>query len=86
MIRIMKKSNPNREKPGGEGVGGSGRLEGRKVSKRRGKEKDKNTIVELVTGHFKEFNTTNNEMTQIVKDLVTVVGAKATIAKERDEE
>ena len=58
--------------------------------KRKGKEKANNTVVELVTSHFKEFSTTNNDMIKIIKDFITVVGKKATTVKDaiclRDEE
>jgi len=45
----LKRSNPDTEEAGHEGVGGSQRPEGRKATKRRLKEKAKNTVVDLVT-------------------------------------
>ena len=63
-------------------MGGSDQPNRRKAAKRKEKEKANNTVVELVTSHFKEFSTTNNEISQMFKDLVTIVGEKAIAAKD----
>ena len=47
-------------------------------------------MVELITSHFKEFGTINNDMSKMLKDLVTIAGERATTEKDvvhlRDEE
>ena len=50
--------------------------------KGRIKQKANNTIVELVTSQFKEFNTSNSDVSQMFKDLIIVVSEKTKTAKE----
>ena len=63
---------------------------GRKAAKKKGKEKANNTVVRLVTSHFKKFGTNDIEKAQIVEDSMTILGEKATTTKDviriRDDE
>ena len=70
-------------------VGVTGLRKG-KLQKRKVKEMANSIVVELVTSQFKEFNNSNSYMSQMFKDLITVVSEKATVVKEivrvKDEE
>jgi len=63
-------------------VGGSEWPEGRKATKRKSKKKASNTVVEMVTTHFKDYNITNNDSNQALKGLVELVGDKVVVAKQ----
>jgi len=63
----LKRFNPDSEEQGDEGMGVSGRPEGRKAVQRKGREKPNNTIVDLVTNHFKELSTNNTKLMQIFR-------------------
>jgi len=73
----LKRSNIDSVEGGDEGVGGSERPQERKA-----KQKANNTIMELVTIHFKDYSIGNNETKQVSKGLVTLVGDKVAVAKE----
>ena len=77
-----KWSNSDIKEPKHESVGESDQPKGRKDAKRRCEEKSNNIVAELVTSYFKEFNATNSEVSQVFKDLVTVVSKKARSTKE----
>lgn len=66
-VGSLKRSNPNSKVLGDEAMGRSECPEASKVVKRKGKEKSNNTVVELVTSHFKKFSITNIEMTKSSK-------------------
>jgi len=77
-----KRSNPDSVEDGDEVAGGSERPEGRKAAKRKSKQKASNTVVEMVTTHFKDYNATNNDYAQSLKGLVEFMGDKVAVAKE----
>jgi len=77
-----KRSNPDSVENGDEVTGGSQRPEGRKAANRNSKQKASNTVVEMVSTHFKDYNTTNNDSAQSLKGLVDLVGDKISLSKE----
>jgi len=77
-----KRSNPDNVEEGEEGEGGNERLEGRKAVKRKSKQKANNTVVEMVTTHFKEDRATKSDKQEMLKGLVSTLGDKVAIAKD----
>ena len=50
-------------------MGGNERPRERKATKRNGKQKANNTIVEMVITHFKDYSNNNNEMKEVLTGL-----------------
>ena len=77
-----KRSNLDNVEKGEEGEGGNERPQGKKVTKRKSKQKANNTVVEIVTTHFKEDWATKNDPKEVLKGLVTLVRNKVVVTKE----
>ena len=66
---MSKKSKPDTEEAGDEGVSGGERPEGRKAAKRMMKQKVNNAVVYLVAYKLKEIKTTYTDMNEIFKEF-----------------
>ena len=67
-----KRSHPDTEEAGEEGVGGTERPEGRKTAKRGLMQKANTTAVDLVTTKLDDLSSKSSDMNEMLKDYITL--------------